>query len=259
MSYKVLSIKVGNSDAQLFPFNPNDETRPFPIDTPLFHGWLQLRVKDFKGVVPSDCKPVENEEYFVGKRHLFSLHLQATFKQDCCANDFVWAWEASKPIKIPSLFVRFFSMIAPHAMQDLQGEKPYFQSYAITASSLVQTWNRPVEAFVADIKEDISSVLPSHLVIKAQKTLFGSEESHAVAARRKLFVLEDNRLSLAFKRDTSVAFETFNGFFDPNTFHVRIPGISYDLNHILDGQPLRIYLRSRDATTQYACIELSIE
>jgi hypothetical protein len=56
-----------------------------------------------------------------------------------------------------------------------------------------------------------------------------------------------------------LAMEVFNGFFDPNTFYVKIPGINYDLNHILDGQPLRIYLRSKDAKTQFACIQLSLE
>jgi hypothetical protein len=55
-----------------------------------------------------------------------------------------------------------------------------------------------------------------------------------------------------------LAFEIFNGFFDPNTFKVKIPGIHYDLNKVLDGQPLCLFLRTFDSNHTLAIIELSL-
>ncbi len=61
-----------------------------------------------------------------------------------------------------------------------------------------------METFVSDIKEDISTALPSHLVIKNFKTLWSSEEAHAVAARRKLFVIEENRKHMIYPANSSI-------------------------------------------------------
>lgn len=56
-----------------------------------------------------------------------------------------------------------------------------------------------------------------------------------------------------------VAFEIFNSFFDPNTFKVKIPpGISYDVNNVLDNQPLRLCLRTCDSKHVFAIIELAL-
>ena len=52
----------------------------------LMRGWLQLRVKDFHGRIPTEEQLAESQSHFRGKRHLFSLQIQGTFKTECCAN-----------------------------------------------------------------------------------------------------------------------------------------------------------------------------
>jgi hypothetical protein len=58
----------------------------------------------------------------------------------------------------------------------------------------------------------------------------------------------------------NAAFETFNSFFDPNTFHIIVPpGLHIDLRHVLDGQPLRIALRAKDKDTEFLVVEMSLQ
>lgn len=91
-------------------------------------------------------------------------------------------------------------------MTDLTGDKPYFQSYAITASSIMQSWDKVVDSFVPHIQEDISSILPSHINIKPQKKLFSNEDNvgAAISSRRRLFVVEDHRKSVVFTPNTTI-------------------------------------------------------
>lgn len=132
--------------------------------------------------------------------------MQGHFLKEHSSDDLVWAWQAENPIKIPYLFVAFFNVIAPNAMSDLTGDKPYFQSYAVTASSVMQAWDSVVDNFVSDIQEDVSSILPPNLNIKTQKKLFSKEENlnAAVSNRRRMFVVEDNRKATIFTPNNTI-------------------------------------------------------
>ncbi|KAJ3315482.1 hypothetical protein HDV04_003024 [Boothiomyces sp. JEL0838] len=257
---KKLAVRIGTSVDSLELINPNDEGNPTKIESAEFHGFAVVRIKNFSGVHPSGTERIEYNPYFEGKKHMFSLHIQGKFLKDWDANEIVWASQWDKPINIPALFIKFWHMIAPHAMSDLSGPKPYFQSYAVTSSSLIQTWEKEPDNFVNHIQEDLSNILPSHLPIKRQKSfLFGSEESNLVASRRRILTVEENRKSVKFPAGRTIAFETFNTFFDPNNFHVRIPGTYYDLQSVLGDQPLRMYLRSKDGSAVFVIVELSLE
>jgi hypothetical protein len=184
--------------------NPNDESNPFRIKTPEFDGFVLVRIKDFDGIIPEGCERHTGQEYFKGKRHMLSLHVQGTFSQEYTANDIVWATEFDKPIHIPHLFVSFWKAMAPHSMTDLGGEKPYIKSFAVTASSLIQSWRKKLDNFVATIQEDISEILPSHLHIKKHRSFWSSEEANLVADRRKMFVIEENRKNLIFDNNSTL-------------------------------------------------------
>lgn len=135
---------------------------------------------------------------------MFSFQVQGSFTETYNLENLVWVWDAQKPIKIPSLFITFFKMIAPHSVSDLGGEKPFVQSYAITASSLVQTWEGNLPSFVSNLHEDISHILPPTLFMKSHKRLFMDDENAAVSNRRKLYVNEDNRTVTTIPPDVTI-------------------------------------------------------
>jgi hypothetical protein len=199
-----LQVKVGRDAASLELINPNDEENPYRIKTPEFEGYVLVRIKDFDGIIPDGCERHSGHDYFKGKRHLFSLHVQGTFSQEYTANDIVWSSDFERPINLPHFFISFWKAIAPHSMTDLGGPKPYIQSFAVTASSLIQSWNKKLDSFVANIQEDVAAVLPPHLHIKKYKSFWNSEEANLVADRRKLFVVEENRKSMKFDHNTTM-------------------------------------------------------
>lgn len=254
-----LAVRVGSCQENLQIFTPNNEEAPFKIDTDLFEGFVQVRVKDFSGIGHS---PSLSEQ-----KHPFSIQIQGNFKQPMTASDVVWSWEALEPLKIPSIFAQFLRVVAPHTMFDFDTKTPFIQSFAITASSLMQVWPKKLKEFQPQIGEDISTILPPHLQFKPGRTLFSSEETHSVQIRRKLFVEEKNRDNVIFSPDQTIgkiiklmpAFETFNGYIDLNNFRVRIPpGLSYDINHILHGQPLRLLFRTKEKV-DIAIVQFSLD
>jgi hypothetical protein len=199
-----LMVCVGPNSSQLQLINPNDEQNPFRVKTAEFDGFVLVRIKEFDGIIPDGCERHSGQEYFKGKRHMFSLHVQGTFSQEHTADDVVWAAEFERPINIPNFFVSFWKAIAPHSMADLGAQKPYIKSFAVTASSLIQTWSKKLDNFVATIQEDVSAILPSHLHIKKHKSFWYSEETNLVADRRKLFLIEENRKNLKFDNNTTL-------------------------------------------------------
>ncbi len=130
---------------------------------------------------------------------MFSLQVQGQFTNEYKANDIVWAAEWERPIRVPNFFISFYQMVAPHSMVDFSGPRPYIQSFAVTASSVMQSWSKIKTSFEANLQEDISSVLPPNLTIKRHKSFFSSEEANLVADRRKLLVVEANRKSMIFQ------------------------------------------------------------
>jgi hypothetical protein len=196
LSQLKLAVRVGSSQESLEIFTPNDEESPFKIDTELFEGFVQVRIKDFSGIGHS---PSLSEQ-----KHPFSIQIQGNFKKEMTANDVVWSWEALEAVKIPSLFAQFLRVVAPHTMFDFEAKNPFIQSFAITASSLMQAWPKKLNDFQPQISEDISSILPPNLHFKPSKTLFSSEETHSVQIRRKLFTIEENRTNTIFSPDQTI-------------------------------------------------------
>ncbi|KAI9337927.1 hypothetical protein BDR26DRAFT_863307 [Obelidium mucronatum] len=89
-----------------------------------------------------------------------------------------------------------------------------------------------------------------------EKIQQGGEES--VKDRRKYFSLEENRKDTIFKPELVYGFEVFNPFFDPNEFKIKIPGITIDLSKVTNGQPMRLRLMSKDGSTVFFTVEVSV-
>ncbi|KAI8928948.1 hypothetical protein BC831DRAFT_446524 [Entophlyctis helioformis] len=79
-----------------------------------------------------------------------------------------------------------------------------------------------------------------------------------VSARRKLFTSAETRQQVMINPDTVFAFESFNPFFDPNTFRIKMPAVSIDLRSMLCGQPFRMALRSKDKSVTFLVIEILV-
>ncbi|KAJ2994971.1 hypothetical protein HDV02_001145 [Globomyces sp. JEL0801] len=219
-----------------------------------------VRIKDFNGIVPKGCELKSCNTYFHNKKHVYSLVIQGSFTDTYTVDDILVASEFERPINVPHFIVKFWNMVAPHSMTDLAGIKPFVRSFALSASSIINISASKLLEFSKHIQEDINAILPSNLQIKKNRHSFWeTEEGHLVAARRKLFVLEENRKQAVIKPDSTICLETFNSFFDPNTFKVRIPlGLDIDLHHILDYQPLRFHLKTKDDSKHFALVELSL-
>jgi hypothetical protein len=254
---KKLMVRIGSTLQDLQLVNPNDEENPIVIKNNHFNGFCLIRIKNFKGLIPKDLKPIGGEEYFVGKKHRFSLMIQGNFKQETNASDVVWDVQWEKPLNVPNMFIKFWNLVAPHSMADLGGQHPYVKSFIITASSVFQSYTEKLTGFRKDVREDISSILPNHLEIK-KKSFFYSEESTMVQSRRKLFTVPENRDNVVFKPNCTISFETYNNFFDPNTFRVNVMGTHLDVNYLLNDQPLRLFLRSKDGSLEFLVVELSL-
>lgn len=203
-SEKQLTIKIGTDLSNLKLVNPNDVKNPFRIASEEFTGFVLVRVKNFIGKLPASTERIDCPEYFKGKKHHFSLQVQGNFVKEQSVSDIIWAAEWDRPINVPSLFVSFWKMVAPHSMSDLGAEKPYIHSYIATASSLMQTWPSKLGEFVSEIKEDISSM---NVNFKPKYSIFNimeSEEHSLVTSRRKFFLNEENRNSSKFTPNDTI-------------------------------------------------------
>ncbi|KAJ3117971.1 hypothetical protein HDU96_004647 [Phlyctochytrium bullatum] len=84
----------------------------------------------------------------------------------------------------------------------------------------------------------------------------GGEE--AVKERRKYFSNEENRRSVLFQPGFVYGFEVFNPYFDPNTFKIKIPGLTIDMLKVTNGQPMRTRLMTKDGSTVFFVVEVSV-
>jgi hypothetical protein len=206
---KQLQVRIGSSLESLSLINPNDESNPVKISNDYFKGQALMRIKNFRGKVPNGQETIANSEYFNGKKHRFSLLVQGEFLKKYTAEDIVWTAQWEKPLNIPSYFTKFWHMVAPHSMVELSGPAPYVQSFAITASSLIQTWDHVLDKLSLNIIEDINSIIPSHVEMKKKKSYFYTQETMMVSARRRLFCIKENRESILFGPGNTVGILTF--------------------------------------------------
>ncbi|KAJ3139400.1 hypothetical protein HK100_011675 [Physocladia obscura] len=89
-----------------------------------------------------------------------------------------------------------------------------------------------------------------------EKIQAGGDDS--VKDRRRYFAVEENRKETIFKPDTVYGFEVFNPYFDPNEFKIKIPAITIDLHKVTNGQPMRMRLMTKDGSTVFFSVEVSI-
>ena len=191
---KHLQVRAGPNDSNLDLILPNDEKHPCLINSEYFCGRLIFRVKDF------DSAEVQDESgYFNDHRRVFSLQIHGEFLNELNGNELVWFCKFDNPINVPSIFIAFFNMIAPHAHHDLGGEHPFIQSFALTTSSSIKGWGQLQKEFPLNIEEDVKILLPPHLEIKKPWTLIMSAHDAMVHARRKFFSHEENRKQVVFQ------------------------------------------------------------
>lgn len=260
---KKLQVRVGANDSCLENIIPNDEKHPHRLATEYFRGRLIFRVKDF------DNAELQDESgYFTDHRRVFSLQIHGEFLAELSGNDLVWYCKFDNPIKVPNIFITFFNMIAPQAQHDLGGERPFIQSFALTTSSAIKGWGKLAHEFPCRIEEDVKELLPPYLEIKKPWTLIMSHEDAMVHARRKFFSHEENRKAVIFKPHQTVSnnwiiigFEIFSNLFDPKTFRLNIshiPGTHIDMHSVVNEQPIKLILQTKDGAIQFLCLELSL-
>jgi hypothetical protein len=89
-----LQISVGSSydSEQQQIVLPNNDSHPYFINTSHFTGRICIRIKDFKGITPPDCKTrIESSPYFEGCDINYSIQVQGRFKgNNLTADDIVF-------------------------------------------------------------------------------------------------------------------------------------------------------------------------
>ncbi len=88
-----LQISVGSSydSTKYTVILPNDDSHPCFINTSHFVGRICIRIKDFKGIIPSGTKRIESSSYFEGYSDKYSIQVQGRFKgNNLTADDIVF-------------------------------------------------------------------------------------------------------------------------------------------------------------------------
>ena len=69
---------------------PNDDSRPYLVNTPNFTGRICVRVIDFKGITPSGTTRIESSPYFETNKVKYSIQVQGRFKGNWTGDDIVF-------------------------------------------------------------------------------------------------------------------------------------------------------------------------
>lgn len=77
------------------------------------------------------------------------------------------------------------------------------------------------------------------------------------AQRRSWFLNPDHRHAYKFHPDTLYSFDFNNQYVDLNRMQLKL-GLSFDVSHYLNGQPVRYQMRSRDGTVVFFTISLGL-
>ncbi|CAB4406441.1 unnamed protein product [Rhizophagus irregularis] len=248
--YKLkLQISVGSSydSAEHKIMLPNDDSRPYFINTSHFTGRICIRIKDFKGIAPSGTTRIESSPYFEGYNVKYSIQVQGRFKENnLTADDIVFGNDFDKKINLPfgsSLGLKILQYIDPGLQADIYSDEPWAYSPLVYTMNKINLYEEPI------IKGD--EWLPSwpssngeHIEENVNCPSEGVEFKD-VSERKKYFENETNRKQFQIKDNQIWNFDFFNSYIDFNDVAVTLPGFKLGVLQYWEGQPVRYVCKTR--------------
>jgi len=253
-------VLAGPSTQELSPVNVNaDKTDPFPIHTDRFQGALTVRIKNYRGANGCVSKDTENQYFQQWSEMTCSIQIQGRFLQPTTADDCMWGNRFDRPIRnrLPygtSVALKAISFIDPCLEHDIYSDKPWAWSPLLATMNHVKTerleaddtplpeWDgtRPVE--------DCSSIAGDLATITSKRE------------RRRFLSSSENRQAIVLGPRDFINVEFVNGFVDYSTLKLQIPivHLSFNLDKLWDGQPIRYECTSRSTLKTYFVIVVQI-
>ncbi|KAJ1555984.1 hypothetical protein HK405_009379 [Cladochytrium tenue] len=282
----------------------NDDARPVVLDSPLATMRIVVRVRNFvpderaseadagNGVDDEDesrgSPGVANPPYWkvVDKRRLFSIQVQARFKQEFSGEDLLygnfWLHRVYQPplIWIP---LKLATVIDPGFTHDLGGERPWALSPAVSSISVLEVKSAPdpaadggkAAAQANDVYDGILGrwewkdgvdLQENHALLwrgmgDRSERLLGSASGHdvaSVAARRKVVKHREKRAEIAFSKDLVYNMEFYAPFVDLNRFELNMGGITLGLSSYLGHQPFFFGMKSQSLGETLFCVKFEL-
>lgn len=247
----VLQVRISPTGSvhDFVDFPVNDDTRPFVVNTPLFTGYVTVRIKNYQG----QPTPLP---YFTQKKRAFSIQVEGRFHHTYSANDVMLAADFEKPLKPPfgsSIMVEFVRLIDPALEVDLHSKQPKIQSPIMCAMNMMRQMPVP-----AGLKPN--GLWPWRWGGQAMPLEEGEFEDPLTGApisRRKFYLNVQERSKALFRPDMIYSFDWFSPFVDWNTFDLQM-GLKLNALRYLNGQPVRFSLRTRDSSHIFFTLEFKL-
>lgn len=237
-----------------------DRTGPLPIKTEWFEGALTVRMKDFADYNGDVYRDTETNYFANWTDVTWSIHVQGRFLQPTSADDCVFGNIFDKPIRdrLPigtGIALKAISYIDPSLENDLYADKPWAWSPLLATMNYIRT-----ERLEAD-----DSPLPPWKAtrpVEDCRSLFGdvSTDISKPHLRRKFFSSAAHRHSITLGPRDFINAEFANGFLDFSTLALNVPvvNVSFKLDKLWDGQPVRYVCQSRVTSQIYFAVVFQI-
>ncbi|EFP93305.2 uncharacterized protein PGTG_19073 [Puccinia graminis f. sp. tritici CRL 75-36-700-3] len=253
-----LQVLAGPSADELSPVNVNaDKTDPFRIHTDRFEGALTVRIKNFLGADDCLSKETENKYFEEWPEMTCSIQIQGRFLQPTNADDCMWGNSFDRPIRdrLPygtSVALKAISYIDPSLEHDIYSDKPWAWSPLLATMNHVQTERLESGDSPLPDWEGTRPVEDCNSVVGELETITSKRE------RRRFLSSPENRQACILGPRINVEF--VNGFVDYSTLRLQIPivKLSFRLDKLWDGQPVRYECISRSTLQTYFVIVVQI-
>lgn len=237
-----------------------DRSGPLPIETDRFQGALTVRMKNFADYNGDIYRDSETNYFANWTDVTFSIQVQGRFLQPTSADDCVFGNTFDTPIRdrLPfgtSAALKAISYIDPSLENDLYADKPWAWSPLLATMNYISTKrldadDSPLPAWEATRPvEDCSSILDGHQINISKPHL-----------RRKFFASVTNRQAITLGPRDFINAEFSNGFVDLSTLTLTVPvvNVSFKLDKLWDGRPVRYVCQSRTTHELYFAVVFRI-
>ncbi|PLW15361.1 hypothetical protein PCANC_00377 [Puccinia coronata f. sp. avenae] len=253
-------VLAGPSAEELSPVNVNaDKTDPFRIHTDLFQGALTVRIKNFLGADGRLSPDTENNYFKEWSQMTCSIQIQGRFLQPTTADDCMWGNSFDRPIRdrLPygtSVALKAMSYIDPSLEHDIYSDKPWAWSPLLATMNHVQTGELESDDAPLPDWEGTRPVEDCTSIVGNLATITSKRE------RRRFLSSAENRQALVLGPRDFINVEFVNGFVDYSTLRLQIPivKLSFRLDKLWDGQPIRYECISRSTLKTYFVIVVQI-
>ncbi|EFP93299.2 uncharacterized protein PGTG_19067 [Puccinia graminis f. sp. tritici CRL 75-36-700-3] len=255
-------ILAGSSLDELSRVKVNaDRSGPLAIKTKSFEGNLTVRMKDFADYNGDIYRDTETNYFANWTDVTWSIQIQGRFLQPTSADDCVFGNTFDKPIRDRLPFgtgaaLKAISYIDPSLENDLYADKPWAWSPLLATMNYIRTERLdaddsplpPCEAATRPV-EDCSSLLSGNPTNISKPHL-----------RRKFFSSAVNRQAIMLGPRDFINAEFANGFIDFSTLALNVPvvNVSFKLDKLWDGQPVRYVCQSRKTGETYFVVVFQI-